>query len=408
MIVDIINKKRLGEELDYKELDFFFNNYLEGNVPEYQMSALLMAMCINGLTDEEVFCLTKIFVDSGDVLDFTKKIGKYVDKHSTGGIGDKTTLIIAPILAACGVPIVKMSGKGLGYTGGTIDKLESIPGFNVDLTEKEIIKEVKDIGLVICSQTGNLVPMDKRIYALRDVTSTVASIGLIASSIMSKKIASGASHIVIDLKVGNGALINNMEDAKKLEQLMMDIGKIYHRDVKVIINDMNTPLGYTIGNSLEVIEAMEVLEGNYSNSHLVEVCYELASELLCMAKGIRKSEAIKMVDDSIKNLTAYNKFLKFVEYQGGNITKIKVSSKTKNIRAYKTGKITKIDALELGKLSMSLGAGRDKIKDKINYGVGIKLNKQLGDSVKKGELLATLYVKDNIRIKNVKEMFEIK
>lgn len=408
MIVDIINKKRLGEELSYKELDFFFNSYLEGTIPDYQMSALLMAICINGLTDEEVFCLTKIFVDSGEVLDFTKKIGKYVDKHSTGGIGDKTTLIIAPILAACGVPIVKMSGRGLGYTGGTIDKLESIPGFNVNLTDKEIIKEVKELGLVVSSQTADLVPMDKMIYALRDVTGTVASLGLIASSIMSKKIASGASHIVIDLKVGNGALINNMKDAKKLEQLMLDIGKIYHRDVKVIINDMNTPLGYAVGNALEVIEAMEVLEGNYQNSHLVEVCYELASELICMAKGVRKSEAIKMIDDSIKNLTAYNKFLKFVEYQGGNISKLKVSSKTKNIRAYKTGKITKIDALEIGKLSMSLGAGRVNKKDKIDYSVGIRLNKQVGDSVKKGDLLATLYVKDNIRIRNVKEMIEIK
>ena len=408
MIVDIINKKRLGEELSYKELDFFFNSYLEGKIPDYQMSALLMAICINGMSDEEVFCLTKIFVDSGEVLDFTKKIGKYVDKHSTGGIGDKTTLIIAPILAACGVPIVKMSGRGLGYTGGTIDKLESIPGFNVNLTDKEIIKEVKDLGLVVSSQTSNLVPMDKMIYALRDVTGTVSSLGLIASSVMSKKIASGASCIVIDLKVGNGALINNMKDAKKLEQLMLDIGKIYHRDVKVIISDMNTPLGYAIGNSLEVVEAMEVLEGNYSNSHLVEVCYELASELICMAKGVRKSEAIKMIDDSIKNLTAYNKFLKFIEYQGGNITKLKVSTKTKNIRAYKTGKVTKIDALEIGKLSMRLGAGRVNKKDKIDYGVGIKLHKQVGDSVKKGDLLATLYVKDNFRINNVKEMFEIK
>ena len=218
MIVDIINKKRLGEELEYKELDYFFNGYLDGNVKAYQMSSLLMAMCINGLTDEEIFCLTKIFVDSGEVLDFSKDIDVLVDKHSTGGIGDKTTLIIAPIVAACGVKMVKMSGRGLGYTGGTIDKLESIPGYNVNLSEKEIIKQVKDIGVVISSQTKNLVPMDKVIYALRDVTATVSSIGLIASSIMSKKIASGADKIVIDLKVGNGALIDNIEDAKKLEE----------------------------------------------------------------------------------------------------------------------------------------------------------------------------------------------
>lgn len=407
MIVDIINKKRLGEELTFSELDFFFNGYLEGKVEDYQMSSLLMAICINGLTDEEIFGLTRIFVDSGDVLDFSKDIGVLVDKHSTGGIGDKTTLVIAPIVASCGVKVVKMSGRGLGYTGGTIDKLESIPGYKVNLEDKDIIKQVKDIGVVISSQTKNLVPMDKVIYSLRDVTGTVSSIGLIASSIMSKKIASGADKIVIDLKVGNGALLNNQEDAEKLADLMVKIGKKYNREVRVIINDMNTPLGYSIGNSLEVLEAIEILKGNEKDNHLVDVCYDLASEMISMAKGISKKEALKEVDDSINDGRAYNKFVEFVTRQGGDIDKIKISSNTKNIRAYKTGKITKIDALEIGKLSVRLGAGRVNLDDKIDYGVGIKLNVQLGDKVKKGDLLATLYVNKDVKINNIKETFKI-
>ena len=407
VIVDIINKKRLGKELSYKELDYFFNSYLEDKITDYQMSSLLMAICINGLTDEEIFALTKIFVDSGEVLDYSKDIGMVVDKHSTGGIGDKTTLIIAPIVAACKVNVIKMSGRGLGYTGGTIDKLESIPGFNVNLDDKEIIKQAKDIGVVISSQTKNLTPMDKKIYALRDVTGTVSSIGLIASSIMSKKIASGANKIVIDLKVGKGALINNIEDAKKLEELMIKIGKIYNREVRVIINDMNTPLGYAIGNALEVLEAIEVLKGEQRNTHLVEVCCDLASEMISMAKGISKGSAIKEVLNCINSGLAYEKFLELVKYQGGDISKIKLSSKTKNVRAYKSGKITKIDALEIGKLSVKLGAGRVNLDDKIDYGVGIKLNKQLGDSIKKGELIATLYVNDSVKLNNIKEIFKI-
>ena len=407
MIIEIINKKRLGKELSYKEIDYFFNKYLEGEVADYQMSSLLMAICINGMTDEDVFGLTKVFIDSGDVLDFSDIPGIKVDKHSTGGIGDKTTLVIAPIVASCGVKVVKMSGRGLGYTGGTIDKLESIPGYKVNLEDKEIIKQVKDIGVVISSQTKNLVPMDKVIYSLRDVTGTVSSIGLIASSIMSKKIASGANKIVIDLKVGNGALLNNQEDAEKLADLMVKIGKKYNREVRVIINDMNTPLGYAIGNSLEVLEAIEILKGNEKDNHLVDVCYDLASEMISMAKGISKKEALKEVDDSINDGRAYNKFVEFVTRQGGNIDNIKISPNTKNIRAYKTGKITKIDALEIGKLSVRLGAGRVNLDDKIDYGVGIKLNVQLGDKVKKGDLLATLYVNKDVKINNIKEAFQI-
>lgn len=391
MILDIINKKRLGKELSYEELDFFFNGYLDGKVADYQMSSLLMAICINGMTDEEIYALTKIFIDSGDVLDFSDIPGIKVDKHSTGGIGDKTTLVIAPIAAACGVPIIKMSGRGLGYTGGTIDKLESIPGYRIDLTDEEIIKQVHEIGIVVTGQTGDLVPMDKVIYALRDVTSTVSSIPLIASSIMSKKIASGADKIIIDIKVGNGALLQTKEDAKKLSSLMKKIGSFYNREVHTIISDMNAPLGYAVGNSLEVLEAIDVLKGKEKDNHFVDLCIELASDMVSMGKNISIEEARDLVLDAIDSKKAYKKFLELVEYQHGDIKEIKVSENTYKIKAEKSGIIKKIDALEVGKLSLNLGAGKVSIKDKIDYTVGVKLNFEVGDVVDKGDVLATIY-----------------
>ena len=391
MILDIINKKRLGKELSYEELDFFFNGYLDGKVADYQMSSLLMAICINGMTDEEIYALTKIFIDSGDVLDFSDIPGIKVDKHSTGGIGDKTTLVIAPIAAACGVPIIKMSGRGLGYTGGTIDKLESIPGYRIDLTDEEIIKQVHEIGIVVTGQTGDLVPMDKVIYALRDVTSTVSSIPLIASSIMSKKIASGADKIIIDIKVGNGALLQTKEDAKKLSSLMKKIGSFYNREVHTIISDMNSPLGYAVGNSLEVLEAIDVLKGKEKDNHFVDLCIELASDMVSMGKNISIEEARDLVLDAIDSKKAYKKFLELVEYQHGDIKGIKVSENTYKIKAEKSGIIKKIDALEVGKLSLNLGAGKVSIKDKIDYTVGVKLNFEVGDVVDKGDVLATIY-----------------
>ena len=391
MILDIINKKRLGKELSYEELDFFFNGYLDGKVADYQMSSLLMAICINGMTDEEIYALTKIFIDSGDVLDFSDIPGIKVDKHSTGGIGDKTTLVIAPIAAACGVPIIKMSGRGLGYTGGTIDKLESIPGYRIDLTDEEIIKQVHEIGIVVTGQTGDLVPMDKVIYALRDVTSTVSSIPLIASSIMSKKIASGADKIIIDIKVGNGALLQTKEDAKKLSSLMKKIGSFYNREVHTIISDMNAPLGYAVGNSLEVLEAIDVLKGKEKDNHFVDLCIELTSDMVSMGKNISIEEARDLVLDAIDSKKAYKKFLELVEYQHGDIKGIKVSENTYKIKAEKSGIIKKIDALEVGKLSLNLGSGKVSIKDKIDYTVGVKLNFEVGDVVDKGDVLATIY-----------------
>lgn len=407
MIIDIINKKRLGKELSFRELDYFFNKYLEGEVEDYQMSALLMAICINGMEDEEIYALTKIFIDSGDILDLSFMPGIKVDKHSTGGVGDKTTLIIAPIVAAALVPVIKMSGRGLGYTGGTIDKLESIPGFNIQLSDEEVMKQAKDIGIVVTGQSATLAPMDKVIYALRDVTGTVSSIPLIATSIMSKKIASGADKILIDIKVGKGALLQTKKDANKLSELMIKIGKFYNREVRTIISDMNTPLGCSIGNSLEVIEAIDVLKGKIKSGDLYNLCIELASEMVSMGKEISKDDALKIVVDVINNGSAYNKFLEFIKSQGGDISKISVSKKTKKIRAKKFGTLEKIDALELAKASLELGAGRKSKTDKIDYSVGIKLNKKIGDSIKLGDVLCTIYYSDNSNILDVRDAFTI-
>ncbi len=392
MILDIINKKRLGKELTYQELDTIFNGYLEGEVLDYQMSSLLMAICINGMSDEEIFALTKIFIDSGDVLDFSMIDGVKVDKHSTGGIGDKTTLVIAPIVASLGIPVIKMSGRGLGYTGGTIDKLESIPGYRINLKEGEILKQLQDIQIVITGQTASLVPMDKAIYALRDVTATVSSIPLIASSIMSKKIAGGADKILIDIKVGRGALLQTKQDAKELSDLMIRIGKFYQREVRTIISDMNVPLGRAIGNSLEVQEAIDVLKGEETDNEFVRLCFDLASEMVSMGKNISKEEAYEQVVECVKNGSAYQKFLDLVAHQKGDLTKMKISSKTKTIEAKSSGIIKKIDALEVGKLALSLGTGKETLDDTIDHSVGIYLNKLVGDKVKKGDVLATIYI----------------
>lgn len=407
MIADILNKKRLGKELSYQELDFAFSGYLNGSVKDYQMSALLMAICINGMSDDEIFALTKIFIDSGDILTYDD-LGIVVDKHSTGGIGDKTTLVIAPIVASCGVPVVKMSGRGLGYTGGTIDKWESIPGFNVNLTEDKIMKQVKKIGVVSSSQTANLTPIDKVIYALRDVTGTVASIPLVASSIMSKKIAAGANKILIDIKVGKGALIKNKEEAKKLSDLMVKIGCFYQREVRTVISDMNTPLGYTVGNALEVLEAIDVLKGKQYGTVLSNLCIDLATDMVSMGKEISKQDAKLMVLESLNKGRAYEKFLELVNAQGGNISGIEVSKKKQKFIADRDGELVKIDALVAGKLSVELGAGRKTKEDKVDHSVGIKFHKLLGDKVKKGDILATVYVKEKINLSLFDNIFEIK
>ena len=396
-IVDIINKKRLKEELTKEELDYFFNGYLNGTVKDYQMSSLLMAICINGMSERETFDLVDLFIKSGDVLDLSEIPGIKIDKHSTGGVGDKVSLIIGPIVASLGVPVAKMSGRGLGHTGGTIDKLESIKGFNVSLSEEEFIKQVKTINLAITGQTKNLCPMDKVIYALRDVTGTTASIPLIAASIMSKKIAGGADKILLDVKVGDGALMKTKEDAEELAKTMEKIGEFYHREVICEITDMNVPLGDNIGNSLEVIEAMDILKGK--KNHLRDLCIDISKTMVSMAKGISLDDAEKEVLETLENGKAYDKFLEFVKWQGGDITSLKVSDKTIDVKSTKKGKIVDIKALPLGILSVTLGAGRQSKEDKIDYTVGIVLKRHIGDEVEIGDTLFTLYVNDtNIKV----------
>lgn len=406
MIVDIITKKKEGKILSRQELEYFFNGYLNGEVEDYQMSSLLMAICLKGMTDKEIFELTDIYIKSGEILDFSEIEGVKVDKHSTGGVGDKTTLIIAPIVASLGIPVVKMSGRGLGFTGGTIDKIESIEGFQTNRSMSAIKKQVKEIGISLSSQTSKLAPMDKKIYALRDVTGTVQSIPLIAASIMSKKIASGADKILIDIKVGKGALIKNQKDAKKLKNLMIRIGNHYGREVRCIISDMNNPLGSCIGNAIEVFEAMEILKGKEKNS-LLNLCIDLSSEMVSMAKNISKRKAIKLVKDSINSKKAYDKFLELVRYQQGDISSLKVSDKMIEIKSTKKGVVKSINALKFGKLSVKLGAGRQHEDDKVNHGVGIKLNKLVGDKVKIGDTLCTLFVEKEGDFSKVESYYTI-
>lgn len=406
-VLDIIDKKRLGMELSYSELDFIFNGYLNGNVKDYQMSSLLMAICINKMTDQEVFDLTDIFIKSGEVLDFSNIPGVKVDKHSTGGIGDKTTLALVPIVASLGIPVIKMSGRGLGYTGGTIDKLESIPGFNTMLSDEEIYNGVMKVGAVITGQTTNLVPLDKVIYSLRDVTSTVSSIHLIAVSIMSKKIASGADKILIDIKVGSGALIKNLKDAEDLSELMKKIGDRYNREVRCVVSDMSEPLGIYVGNSLEVIGAIRVLK-NEGDPDLKRVVVHLASIMVSMALNISTTDALEKVNEVLENGLAWKKFQEIVENQNGRLLDIKVSDKTEKIFSDRSGEVKKIDALGIGKLSMDLGAGRKNIGDVIDPSVGVKLNVKSGSFVNKGDLLCTLYLSDKSNYSFDRNIFEIR
>lgn len=404
-IVEIINKKRLGKSLTKEELAYAFNGYLNGVVRDYQMSSLLMAICINDMDDEEIFALTDIFIKSGDVLDLSEIPGIKVDKHSTGGVGDKVTLIIGPIVASCGVCVPKMSGRGLGHTGGTLDKLESIKGFKVSLSEEEFINQVKKIGLAVIGQTRNLCPLDKVIYALRDVTGTTQSIPLIAASIMSKKIAGGADKILLDIKVGNGALMKNYDDANRLSMLMKRIGEHYHREVECELTDMNTPLGDNIGNALEVIEAMDILKGK--KGALYDLCYQVSAKMVSMAKEISLEDARVLVLNALESGKAYDKFLEFVKAQHGKIETLKISDKTIDIKSNKKGTLKSINALKFGELSVTLGGGRRCKEDEIDHTVGIILKKHLGDTVDVDDTLCTLYVKDLDISFNQDEYFNI-
>lgn len=406
-IVDIIDKKRLNKELSKDEIEYSINGYLDGSIKDYQISSLLMAIVLNGMTDEETINLTDVMLKSGDILSLKEINGIIVDKHSTGGVGDKVTLVLGPLLASLGIKIAKMSGKGLGHTGGTIDKLESIKGFNTNLSKEQFIKQVNDINIAIISQSGNLVPADKKIYALRDVTGTVSSIPLIASSIMSKKIASAADIIIIDVKVGSGALLKDLKSAKELSNLMIKIGKHYNKTIICIITNMDEPLGYNIGNSLEVEEAIETLKGK-GPKDLVDVVLTLSSIVLEKVEKISIEEAKEKLENNLENGKAYEKFLEFVDMQGGDINSLKVSNKIVSVKSNKSGYINKIDALKLGELAKLLGAGRQTLDDKIDYEVGIVLNKKVGDYVEKDEELLKLYLGDkDIDMSLALECFEI-
>ena len=392
-IVDIINKKRLKEELTKEELEFAVNGYIDNSIKDYQMSSLLMAICLNGMSDDEIYYLTDIMLKSGDTVDLSFINKVKVDKHSTGGVGDKTSLILLPLVAACGVVAPKMSGRGLGFTGGTIDKLEAIPGFKSNLSVEEFKREIEEIGVSDISQSENLVPADKKLYSLRDVTGTVESLPLIASSIMSKKLASGADKIVIDLKVGDGALIKNIDDARRLASIMINIGKKYNKEVRCILTDMNQPLGNMIGNSLEVKEAIDVLKGN-GPKDITDLVIVLASTMVQMGLNISLEEANKLVLDKLNDGSAFNKFLDLVRYQGGNLEDMVISDKVISVKSNKTGFVSKIKTNELGEVVRKLGGGRYEKEDSIDPSVGIELVVKQGDYVLEDEELLKVYMNE--------------
>ncbi|HWI49229.1 MAG TPA: pyrimidine-nucleoside phosphorylase [Rummeliibacillus sp.] len=396
-MVDIIEKKRDGHELTSEEIRFFIEGYTNGSIPDYQASSLAMAIYFQDMTDRERADLTMAMVESGDQIDLSAIAGVKVDKHSTGGVGDTTTLVLGPLVAAVGVPVAKMSGRGLGHTGGTIDKLESIEGFHVELTTEQFTKQVNDIKLAVIGQSGNLTPADKKLYALRDVTGTVPSIPLIASSIMSKKIAAGADAIVLDVKTGDGAFMKTVEDSKKLAHAMVQIGKNVGRNTMAIISDMNQPLGYAIGNALEVKEAIDTLSGK-GPKDLTELCLTLGSQMVVLGGHANTiEEARKQLEEVIANGAALDVFKKFIKGQGGNPAVIDDPSLlpqaqyTSEVPAKEAGFISHIVADEIGTAAMLLGAGRATKESEIDLAVGLVLRKKVGDAVQAGESLVTIY-----------------
>lgn len=394
---EIIEHKRDGLELSQQEIHFFIKNYVDNKIPDYQASALLMAIYLKGMNDKETALLTEEMRVSGDVWDLSDIPGLKVDKHSTGGVGDKVSLVLGPMVASCGAKLAKMSGRGLGHTGGTLDKLESIPNFDIFETKEEFKKQIQEVGMAIIGQNKDIDPADKKLYALRDVTGTVSSMPLIASSIMSKKLASGADCILLDVKYGSGAFMKTKKDAKKLAEIMINIGRHLGKDVRAEVTDMDQPLGYAVGNNLEIKEVIETLH-NRGPKDLTELCLDSGSIMLVQAKLFHdKKEARKALLKNLKNGKAFEKFVEFVKAQKGDASYILDPSKfevTKNIipiYSNKEGVIKRIDALTIGKSSMKLGGGRERIEDTIDMSAGIILNKKIGDFVKNNELLATLY-----------------
>ena len=396
-MVDLIIKKRQGHELSDEEIRFWIEGYTKGDIPDYQSSAMQMAIVFQGMNNREIATLTDAMLHSGEVLDLSNIKGVKVDKHSTGGVGDKTSLVLGPMVAACGATLAKMSGRGLGHTGGTLDKLESIPGLTTAISGERFVNQVNELGCAIVGQTGTLVPADKKMYALRDVTGTVESIPLIASSVMSKKLASGSDAILLDVTVGEGAFMKNLDDARKLAHIMVDIGKRLGRNTKAVLSNMSEPLGYAVGNSLEVKEAIESLQGR-GPSDLMELCYTTGAIMLAQANVYKSiNEAEKALRESISSGAAFEKFVMMIKSQGGDTEyilhpeKFEVAKHIIPIYADDEGYIKELNALVIGESSMKLGGGRATLQDKIDMSAGILLNKKVGDYVSKGELLATLY-----------------
>lgn len=420
-VLDIIEKKRDKKELSKQEIEYFIKGYTEGTIADYQAAALIMAIYINGMSKEETTNLTIAMANSGEILNLSDVFGDrakmhqkdfkriIVDKHSTGGVGDKVSLVLLPLVASCGVPVAKMSGRGLGFTGGTIDKLEAIPGYQTGIDINSFIQNVENIGISIISQTLNLAPADKKIYALRDSISCVGNIPLIASSIMSKKIASGADKIVLDVTVGSGAFMKDIENAEKLAKAMIEIGKLANRETVCVLTNMDEPLGYAVGNTLEIKEAVEALKGNMPED-LQEVVLELGAYMIKLANVANTIEEAKLIlMERIQNGEAFNKFIELVQTQGGDtsyITNLEKFEKAKHIEpvySQKSGYIQEMNAEKIGKLACSLGAGRVRKEDKIDMSVGIVLNKKVSDYVEKGDCLGYIHTNNENMIEGSKE-----
>ncbi len=400
---DIITKKKHGQALTKEEIEFFVTGYTAGDIPDYQASALTMAICLCGMNDEETCALTMAMARSGDMVDLSEFGELTVDKHSTGGVGDKTTLIVAPIVASLGAKVAKMSGRGLGHTGGTVDKLESFPGYDVALSPAAFSEQVRRIGIAVIGQSGNLAPADKKLYALRDVTATVDSIPLITSSIMSKKLAAGTKSIVLDVKCGSGAFMSTPEDARTLAENMVKIGRASGRRVSALITDMDRPLGHAVGNILEVLEALEVLSGG-GPEDLREVCLALATEMTALSLDIPHEKARELCTDAIKSGGALAKFKEWIGTQGGdtryidNTELFPRASFAREVKANADGYITGMNTERIGSVAVTLGAGRITKSDAIDYSAGLKIHKKTGDYVTRGEVIATLYTNKELSL----------
>ena len=408
---DIIMKKRNGGDLSTEEINFFIEGYTKGEIPDYQVSALMMAIYFQGMKEQETLDLTMAMARSGDMLDLSDIQGVKVDKHSTGGVGDKTSLSLTPMVAACGIPVAKMSGRGLGHTGGTIDKLESFAGFSTGITREQFINNVNNIGISIMGQTADLAPADKKLYALRDVTATVDNMSLIASSIMSKKLAAGADAIVLDVKTGSGAFMQKEEDSLALAREMVKIGNNAGRNTIAVVSDMDQPLGFAVGNALEVKEAIDTLRGE-GPTDFVELCMTLGSQML-IAGGKAKDdkEAYSMLEQVIADGSALKKLAEFVEAQGGDASavydtsKLPKASMVEAVNATESGYISKIACAEVGICSLILGGGRETKESEIDLSVGIVLTKKVGDKVEKGDTIAYIHANDRQKLEMAKERF---